>query len=247
MENLKTLNKQRWDNCKILPNWEAAFTRTSNMMVSHKARYQKVSDMTKGRVPWWFIAIIHHLECGTDKNGQPRWDRSLAQGDPWNRKSTHVPKNRGPFNSWEDAAYDALVNCPPYAARNTDWSIAGSLAYLEKYNGLGYYRKNRPSPYLWSGTNQYSKGKYVADGIYDPNAVSKQLGCAGLLMKMGVFNKPVEVPSTAKAGVAAAGFFGAILAFGQEHWLAITLGTAALTVLYFGIKDYLNYRKNKNV
>lgn len=245
MENLKTLNKNRWDKTKILPSWEAAFTKTAKMMLEpgNRFRYQKVSDMTKGRVPWWFIAITHHLECGVDKNGQPRWDRSLAQGDPWNKKSIHVPANRGPFNSWEDAAYDALVNCPPYAARNTDWSVGGSLAYLEKYNGLGYYRKNVPSPYIWSGTNQYAKGKYVADSVYDPNAVSKQLGCAGLLMKMGVFNKPVEVPATAKATGGIAALFATIYAFGTEHWLSIGLTAAAITLGYFLVKDIIEYRK----
>jgi lysozyme family protein len=64
---------------------------------------------------------------------------------------------------------DALVNCSPYAARLTDWSIGGMLTNLERYNGLGYANKwRRPSPYIWSGTDQYIAGKYVADGVYDP-------------------------------------------------------------------------------
>jgi len=37
---------------------------------------------------------------------------------------------------------------------------------------------------LWAGTNQYQSGKYVRDGVYDPNAVDSQPGCAGLLMAM---------------------------------------------------------------
>jgi hypothetical protein len=41
-----------------------------------------------------------------------------------------------------------------------------------------------PSPYIWSGTDQYKSGKYVRDGIYDPDVVDGQLGCAGLLMAM---------------------------------------------------------------
>ncbi len=55
---------------------------------------------------------------------------------------------------------------------------------LEEYNGLGYASRGRPSPYIWSGTDQYVSGKYVRDGVYDPNAVDVQLGCAGLLMAM---------------------------------------------------------------
>jgi hypothetical protein len=76
------------------------------------------------------------------------------------------------------------VNCAPFAARNKDWSIGGTLTKLEEYNGLGYASRGRPSPYIWSGTNQYASGKYVRDGVYDPNAVDSQLGCAGLLMAM---------------------------------------------------------------
>jgi hypothetical protein len=96
----------------------------------------------------------------------------------------HVPAGRGPFVSWEAAAIDALVNCPPHAARNEDWSIGGTLAKLEEYNGLGYAARGRPSPYIWAGTDQYKSGKYVRDGVYDPNAVDAQPGCAGMLMAL---------------------------------------------------------------
>jgi lysozyme family protein len=82
--------------------------------------------------------------------------------------STHVPAGRGPFTSWEDAAFDALAMCPPFASRNKDWSPGGALTMLERYNGLGYAAKGVPSPYIWSGTDQYVSGKYVADHIYDP-------------------------------------------------------------------------------
>jgi hypothetical protein len=52
------------------------------------------------------------------------------------------------------------------------------------YNGLGYASKGVPSPYLWAGTNQYSSGKYVADGKHDPNHVDQQLGCVAMLLSM---------------------------------------------------------------
>ena len=74
----------------------------------------------------------------------------------------------GAVRSWEEAAIDALVNCSPYAARNKDWSIGRTLTVLEQYNGLGYAARGRPSPYIWSGTDQYRSGKYVRDGVYDP-------------------------------------------------------------------------------
>lgn len=171
---LRAANEKRWANARLT----RSFTSIGRQLVSlrAKAKYQAVSARTG--VPWAFIAVTHERECSQD------WTGSLAQGDPWNRVSVHVPAGRGPFKSWEDAAVDALVNCSPYAARNKDWSIGGTLTMLERYNGLGYAARGRPSPYIWSGTDQYQSGKYVRDGVYDPNVVDSQPGCAGLLMAM---------------------------------------------------------------
>jgi lysozyme family protein len=169
---LKAANERRWANAKVTRN----FVPIARRLVAAKSRYQAVAARTG--VPWPVIAVIHERESSQD------WSRSLAQGDPWNRVSVHVPAGRGPFRSWEEAAIDALVNCSPYAARNRDWSIGGTLTKLEQYNGLGYAARGRPSPYVWAGTNQYQSGKYVHDGVYDPGVVDKQPGCAGLLMAM---------------------------------------------------------------
>ena len=107
-----------------------------------------------------------------------------------------MPAGRGPFRSWEEAAIDALVNCAPYTARNRHWSIGRTLAKLEQYNGLGYAARGRPSPYIWSGTDQYRSGKYVRDGVYDPNVVDGQPGCAGLLMAMMALDPTITFPGT---------------------------------------------------
>lgn len=171
---LKQLNAARWARAKLTRG--AEFKPVAKRLVAAKERYMAVSDQTG--VPWFFIAVTHQRESAQ------RWDRSLAQGDPWNKKSVHVPKGRGPFASWEEAAVDALVVCPPKAASNKDWSIGGLLTMLEQYNGLGYANKGIPSPYIWSGTDQYQRGKYIADGKFSATTVDKQLGCAGLLLAM---------------------------------------------------------------
>lgn len=191
---LQETNQKRWENCKVYSSKGPTFEKVANRLMAPeaKARYQAVEKSTG--VPWWFTAVVHEREASQ------RWNTQLGQGDPLNRVSTHVPKGRGPFNTWEDGAYDALVKCAPYASKNKDWSPGGALTMLEKYNGLGYANKGRPSPYIWAGTNQYSSGKYVADGVYDPNAVDSQLGCAGLLKFMDVWAKPTSVPSIYKKG-----------------------------------------------
>ncbi len=193
---LAAANARRWANVKLT----RSFSPVARHLVAPdaKSRYQVVAAKTG--VPWAAIAVIHERESSQD------WTASLAQGDPWNGVSVHVPAGRGPFRSWEEAAIDALVNCAPYAARNRDWSIGGTLTKLEEYNGLGYASRGVPSPYVWSGTDQYKTGKYVRDGVYDPNTVDSQLGCAGLLMAMmaldptitftGIKSVPPSVPAS---------------------------------------------------
>lgn len=178
--NLETQNASRWKAAKLTRD----FTAPAKKAIANKAIYQQIEKTTG--VPWVFIAASHYRESSQD------FSTNLAQGDPWNQVSTHVPKGRGPFKSFVEAAVDALVNCSPYAARNKDWSLPALLTYLEEYNGLGYANHGIPSPYLWSGTNIYSKGKYVADGRFDPNVVDKQLGCAGLIMTMMNMDKTIS-------------------------------------------------------
>lgn len=179
-----------------LARWnKARFTRSSDInvqaakIVANRSRYEKVSRLTG--VPWDVIAVIHYREisgsfAGVLHNGQ----KIIGTG----KKTTLVPKGRGPFASWEEAAVDALMNCNPYAGKNKDWSIGQTLDLLERYNGLGYRKKGLPSPYLWSGTDQYVKGKYVADGKFDPNHVDKQLGVAPILMKLREEAAKEDVP-----------------------------------------------------
>lgn len=185
-------NAERWGR--------ALFTRSTDInaqaakIAANRSRYELVSKATG--VPWDVIGVIHYRESSNDfggvlHNGQ----KIIGTG----KKTTLVPKGRGPFSTWEEAAIDALVNCHPHLARNKDWSLGTTLDKLEAYNGLGYRNKGLPSPYLWAGTDQYVKGKYVADGKFDPNHVDKQLGVAPILMKLReaakVAPKPQPIPA----------------------------------------------------
>ncbi len=180
---LTRANLTRWKNAK--PTRKSLSDKIAQALVSAKTRYQAVEAKTG--VPWFVIAVIHERESSQN------WGRSLAQGDPWNKVSVHVPAGRGPFSSWEEAAIDALLNCHPYLAKRKDWSLAGVLIALEMYNGLGYASKGVPSPYLWAGTNQYSSGKYVRDGVYDPGHVDQQLGCVAMLLSMMAIDSTITL------------------------------------------------------
>lgn len=170
-------NAERWEKAKFTRS--TAINAQAAKILANRARYEAVSKATG--VPWDVIGVIHYRESSSDFKGVlHNGEKIIGTG----KKTTLVPKGRGPFNSWEEAAIDALVNAPPQAAKNKDWSIAGTLDILERYNGLGYRKKGLPSPYLWAGTDQYVKGKYVADGKYDPEHVDKQLGTAAILMRL---------------------------------------------------------------
>lgn len=170
-------NVSRWNRAKFTRSTQ--IEKQAAKIRAARARYEAVAQKTG--VPWDVIAVIHYREssgnfAGVLHNGQ----KIIGTG----KKTTLVPKGRGPFATWEDAAVDALMNCAPYAGKNKDWSLGNTLDVLERYNGLGYRKKGLPSPYLWAGTDQYSKGKYVADGRFDPNHVDQQLGVAALLIAL---------------------------------------------------------------
>ena len=146
----------------------------SSKVIANIKRYQFIQKETG--VPWQVVAGIHGLEASFNFNSY------LHNGDKLGIKTTHVPKGIGPLFTWEASAIDVLHR--RHVEKIKHWSIPVCLKFCEAYNGLGVLNKHPEtnSPYLWSFTNLYTKGKYVADGKYDPNAVSKQVGVAALFL-----------------------------------------------------------------
>lgn len=165
----------------LIGNVPAIVDRKVRSMVMNKHRYEEVAHkFINPGLKWWLVALIHEMECTQNFNCH------LHNGDPLTAKTVHVPVGRPmgepPFTFLESAV-DALKM--QGADRITDWSIGNVLYFLEGYNGYGYARyHNINSPYLWSGSNHYTAGKYVSDGQYDPNAVSSQIGIALLMKKL---------------------------------------------------------------
>ncbi|MFO7800666.1 MAG: CHAP domain-containing protein [Desulfovermiculus sp.] len=163
-------------NCTLHPHQKADVHRLVDRILSQQARYRSLSGIT--RVPWYVVAAMHAMEASL------RFERHLHNGDPLHAKTTRIPANRPPGNppfTWEESALDAL-QFDGFTGWS-DWSLPGILYKLEAYNGWGY-RKYHPqilSPYLWSFSCHYAKGKYAADGRFDPELVSRQCGAATLL------------------------------------------------------------------
>ena len=155
-----------------------AVAQKTATMLANKARYAAIArKFPNPGLKWWLVAVIHEMECTQN------FDKYLGNGQSLNKKTTIVPKDRGPFASFEEGAVDALKL--QGADKITDWSLDGVLYFLEGFNGYGYSKyKKINSPYLWSGSNHYTAGKYVSDGVYDAKAVSAQIGIALLLKEI---------------------------------------------------------------
>ena len=151
------------------------FTAPVAAINAHAGRYKAVSE--NARVPWQVIGVIHQREASGN------FSCHLHNGDPLTARTFHVPADRPaigkpPF-SWEYSALDALNLDKMYAV---DWNdLDAALDRIERFNGIGYRKHGINSPYVWAGTNHYTKGKYVSDGHFDPDYVDKQPGCAGML------------------------------------------------------------------
>jgi hypothetical protein len=106
-----------------------------------------------------------------------------------------VPKGRGPFSSWEESAVDALTMPPHSLHLVRNWTVERACFEIERYNGFGY-RNHHPqvkSPYLWSFSTNYERGKYTGDGHFDPGAADKQCGTMPILKAMMELDSSVRL------------------------------------------------------
>lgn len=176
-QSLKSEYLELWKTCAIRPARAATVDALVDRLVENKRRYTAAGK--PHGVPWHVVGVIHLLEASGD------FSTHLHNGDPLTARTVHVPAGRPaggkpPF-TWEESAADAVR----MKLRGwTDWSVPATLYLLERYNGFGYRPRGIPTPYLWSFSNHYSKGKYVRDGVYSPTAVSAQCGAAVLLRRM---------------------------------------------------------------
>lgn len=166
-----------WKTCFIDQNRKAEIQTICAKILSYKDKYLFVEDKTG--VPWYLIAALHYREASLN------FKTCLHNGDPLPGPTTHVPRGRGPFISWEMAAIDALKYDGLDKIKFT--SIESCLVMAEKFNGIGYRRTSEYSPYIWAGTNHHDEtGKYVGDGVYSSIAVEKQLGVAAIFRGLDV-------------------------------------------------------------
>lgn len=166
-----------WSLCEIRPTLRHWTTLAASTAILSKHRYKTIEESTG--VPWFFVACIHMRESFFN------FRNHLHNGDSLAFRTHNVPsgrpvKGKPPF-TFEESTIDALDYMGFSGLR--DWSMTNIFYRLEKYNGHGYRYRNIPSttpkfasPYLYSGTQFYEKGKYRSDGIFEADTVDSQVG-----------------------------------------------------------------------
>lgn len=179
-----------WSICQVKPEWLPIAQREANWALKHRARFLAVTRQTG--VPWFVVAGLNKMEMGTN------FDGSLLNGDPWNRETERYPRGHGPWGSWEEAAVYAIRHEAKgwnFDLSKWKWDLAGCFFYMNAWNGFlhatdegaGIIPKYA-SPYIYSGTPFYAKGKRVEKrgwdgkyhGSFDKDLVSQQLGVMAL-------------------------------------------------------------------
>ena len=170
-----------YDSCLVRENRKADVKTIADRIVSDRYRQRYAEVETAVCVPWWFVAVIHSLEADLNFGGH------LHNGDPLGRKTFNVPANRppnwNPPGTWLDSAKDALAFDKFLGIE--DWSLAASLFRWETFNGIRSREEHGiNTPYLWSFSNHYTKGKFTSDDGWDSSAVSDQCGGAIILHEL---------------------------------------------------------------
>ena len=162
----------------IHENRQAEVSALVQRAIENERVYRDVGDPLG--IPWWFIAAIHLLESGYN------FSTHLHNGDPLSGRTVRIPPGRPPAGappfSWPDSARDALTLQKLDGL--ADWSLPRALWRWERYNGLGYRFRGVPTPYLWSYSSIYQRGRFVRDGVFDPQSVAQQCGAAVFLKEL---------------------------------------------------------------
>ena len=178
LEELRSEYNNLLQTCEIRADKLREVQDICDTILANKARYEAIATATK--VPWFMVAAIHNMEGGLNFNTH------LHNGDPLRARTVNVPAGRpksgSPPFTFEESAIDALAF--DNVGVNLEPSFAGICFKLEGFNGFGSRNHGIHTPYLWSFSNQYAKGKFVSDGVFDPDAVSKQCGAAVILLRL---------------------------------------------------------------
>jgi len=148
--------------------------------IENRQRYENVAEIVN--IPASLIAAIHYRESSNN------FKTYLHNGDPLGKRTVHEPKGIF-FAKWEKAAVHAIrqkdsIRKDLGLTRHST-SMAAIAAFAERYNGLGYKGRGIFSPYVFSGTNLYKGGLFVADHKFNSKIKDRRPGILALMTKIG--------------------------------------------------------------
>jgi lysozyme family protein len=178
-EDLRDDYAQLWSTMSLRADWAQKAANAAKGIFTNRDKYRTVESLTG--VPWFVVGLIHQMEADLDFHAH------LHNGDPLTARTCNEPVGRPlgghpPF-LWSDSAadairYDKLDQVP-------QWTFERVAFQLEKYNGFRSRTEHHiNTPYLWSGTNHYDRGKFVRDNMWDGTVASKQVGAMPILRQL---------------------------------------------------------------
>lgn len=178
---LKPRYQQLWATCQLRKSWLDRVGAIAKQIVSYRPHYDAIEQATT--VPWWFVGILHYRTSNFGNahlhNGDPLTGRTVRNpaGRPF-----HPPAN-GHSYTFAESAIDALRG--QQFDRDPDRSVEAWLWRFDLWNGFRYLEQGLNSEYLWNGTNHFgsgnNRGKYLPNGVFDPNSQPEQVGTAAIL------------------------------------------------------------------
>ncbi len=162
-------------NETLTDSMKSEIEKVKQIFEENKDKYEAVEEATG--IPAELVAAIHYRE------GSCNFDTYLHNGEPLGQTTTLVPKDVY-FEDWTEAAIDALLNHGGDISQLEEGNLDSYLYYAECYNGLGYSYRDIASPYVWSGTDKYTGGMFVADGVFDGSYKDTRPGVAVIMKEL---------------------------------------------------------------
>lgn len=167
-----------WRDIKPLPEQVFRVSKMADLYAANQKRYEEIA--TRG-CPAPIVFVFHMRESTCD------FGRHLHEGSKLDGPTRDEPKNRppgkGPFTFLESAV-DALYVIKSYQKADKWQTVDSMIDWIERFNGLGYRKPGRRSPYVVGGSNLQIPGKYTRDHYFDPNVTDRQLGCLVVLKEI---------------------------------------------------------------
>lgn len=165
-------------NARIAPESRQKVEEAYERATANKARIIPIAERLK--LPWSLIAALVERESSGNMYRHP------ANGDSLHDKTSHdpigLPKESEPpytFESVAEEEYREIVR-----PASGEWNLTRMMQAAERFNGVGYWKADRRSPYIVAATTLQMPGKFVRDHVFDDEWVDDQVGCLALWLMM---------------------------------------------------------------